>query len=100
MTMTTIDVTTVAPLTHDEAMRLQAGELETTLALLRSLDATQWGAATDCPNWDVRAMCQHVLGACEAGASLRENIHQLRQARTHRRQHGGPRSCADHCASA
>ena len=27
MTMTTIDVTTIAPLTHDEAMRLQAQEL-------------------------------------------------------------------------
>ena len=28
-------------------------------------------------------MYQHVLGACEAGASLRENLHQLRRrART------------------
>ena len=38
MTKTTIDVTTVAPLTHEEAMRLQAEELDRTLALLRSLD--------------------------------------------------------------
>jgi hypothetical protein len=31
MTMTTIDVTTIEPLTHPEAMRLQAAELDRTL---------------------------------------------------------------------
>ena len=69
MTMTTIDVTTIEPLTHAEAMRRQAQELDCTLALLRSLDDAAWAAATDCPAWDIRAMYQHVLGACEAGAS-------------------------------
>ena len=39
-------------------------------------------------------MYQHVLGACEAGASMRENIHQLRRARAHRRRHGGPLEAA------
>ena len=39
-------------------------------------------------------MYQHVLGACEAGASIRENVHQLRRARSHRRQHGGPLEAA------
>jgi uncharacterized protein (TIGR03083 family) len=94
MTKTTIDVATVAPLTHEEAMRLQAHELDRTLALLRSLDAAAWSAQTDCPAWDVRAMYQHVLGACEAGASMRENIHQLRRARAYRKQHGGPLEAA------
>ena len=42
MTMTTIDVATIEPLTHDEAMRRQAHELERTLALLRSLDEAAW----------------------------------------------------------
>jgi hypothetical protein len=46
--MTTIDVTTIEPLTHPEAMRLQADELDRTLALLRSLDNTAWAAQTDC----------------------------------------------------
>src|SRR5690349_16363584 len=87
--MTTVDVTTIEPLTHREAMRRQALELERTLGLLRSLDAESWTAATDCPAWDVRAMYQHVLGACEAGASIRENVHQLRAARAYRKQHGG-----------
>jgi uncharacterized protein (TIGR03083 family) len=94
MTMTTTDVTTIAPLTHREAMRLQARELELAVAALGSLDDTAWTAATDCPAWDVRTMYQHVLGACEAGASIHENLHQLRQARTWRKQHGGPLEAA------
>jgi uncharacterized protein (TIGR03083 family) len=94
MTMTTMDVRAIAPLTHHEAMRLQAHELECTLALLRSLDDAAWTATTDCPAWDVRAMYQHVLGACEAGASMRENVHQLIRARAHRKQHGGPLEAA------
>jgi uncharacterized protein (TIGR03083 family) len=94
MTMTTVDVATIEPLTHHEAMRRQALELERTLGLLRSLDDPAWAVATDCPAWDVRAMYQHVLGACEAGASMRENIHQLRAARAYRKQHGGPLEAA------
>jgi uncharacterized protein (TIGR03083 family) len=92
--MTTVDVTTIEPLTHHEAMRRQTLELERTLGLLRSFDAESWTAATDCPAWDVRAMYQHVLGACEAGASIRENLHQLRLARAYRKQHGGPLEAA------
>ena len=91
---TTIDVTAIEPLAHDEAMRRQAQELDRTLALLRSLDDAAWTAPTDCPAWDIRAMYQHVLGACEAGASIRENIHQLRRARSYRHQHGGPLEAA------
>jgi uncharacterized protein (TIGR03083 family) len=92
--VTTIEITTIEPLTHHEAMRLQADELDHTLASLRSLDNPAWSAATDCPAWDVRAMYQHVLGACESGASMRENIHQLRWARALRKQHGGPLEAA------
>jgi uncharacterized protein (TIGR03083 family) len=94
MTMPVIDVAQVGPLTHDEAMRLQAQELDRTIGVLRALDDAAWAAATDCPAWDVRAMYQHVLGACEAGASMRENVHQLRRARAHRRRHGGPLEAA------
>jgi uncharacterized protein (TIGR03083 family) len=94
VTVTTIDVATIAPLTHQEAMHLQANELERTLSLLRSLDDAAWAAPTDCPAWNVQAMYQHVLGACEAGASVRENLHQLRRARAYRRQHGGPLEAA------
>lgn len=44
MIRTTIDVATVEPLTHKEAIYLQAHELECTLVLLRSLDEDGWGA--------------------------------------------------------
>jgi uncharacterized protein (TIGR03083 family) len=94
MTMMTIDVTTLEPLTHHEAMHLQEHELEYTLRMLRSLDGEAWSTPTDCPAWDIRAMYQHVLGACEAGASMRENVHQLRRARAYRSQHGGPLEAA------
>lgn len=94
MTATTTEVTTITPVSHGEAMDLQATELERMIALLRSLDDHEWEAQTDCPDWDVRAMYQHVLGACEAGASMRENLHQLRCARAHRRRFGGPLEAA------
>lgn len=92
--MTMMDATSIGPLAHREAMHLQAHELERTLALLRSLDDTAWTALTDCPPWDVRAMYQHVLGTCEAGARMRENVHQLRVARADRKRHGGPLEAA------
>ncbi len=94
MPSTTTDVTTIEPLAHDEAMRRQADELDRTLALLRTLDDAAWMAATDCPGWDIRAMYQHVLGACEAGASIGENVRQLRLARARRKEHGGPLEAA------
>jgi len=89
MTTTTIDVTGLRSFTHLEAMQLLTNELQRTLASLRSLDDEMWTAATDCPAWDIRAMYQHVLGACEAGASIRENVHQLRRARAYRKRNGG-----------
>lgn len=89
--MTTINATDVAastPLGHREAMRLQAAELDSDLAMLRTLDADQWATQTNCPDWDVRRMWLHVLGACEAGASMRENMHQMLAARKRRRELG------------
>ena len=64
-------------LTHEHAMHLQAVELERTVAMLRSLSEDAWSAQTDCPSWDVRRMYLHVLGACEAGASIRESVRQF-----------------------
>jgi uncharacterized protein (TIGR03083 family) len=69
-------------------MALQAAELDRVVAVLRNLDADQWSTPTVCPDWDVRQMWLHVLGASEAGASMRENMHQMRAARTRRRDFG------------
>lgn len=86
----TTDVSGSEPLGHAEAMALQATELDRTLDLLRSLTDDDWATQTPCPDWDVRQMYLHVLGACEAGASMKENVHQMRLARRHRRANGGP----------
>lgn len=85
-----IDVAGNPPLSHGDAMSLLEVELERTLALLRTFDGDDWTAQTACPDWDVRHMYLHVLGACEAAASMRENVHQMRLARRHRSRHGGP----------
>ena len=62
--------------------------------MLRSLEDDAWSTRPTAQAWDIRAMYQHVLGACEAGASMRENVHQLRRGRAYRKQHGGPLEAA------
>ena len=79
-----------AGLTHDRAMQLQRIELDRTIALLESLSPGDWAARTDCPDWDVHHMYLHVLGACEAAVSMREQLHQMVGAKRHQRAHGGP----------
>jgi uncharacterized protein (TIGR03083 family) len=93
MTMTepvTVPVDTLPPLAHDEAMTLLREELDRTLQLLRSLDDAQWAMQTDCPDWDVRKLYLHVLGACESSASIREQVHQTLGARKTQKRLGGP----------
>ncbi len=90
MSTTVTDTTAKGPLSHEEAMRLQATELERTLDLVRSLDDADWSAQTECPDWDVHRMYLHVLGACEASASMKENLHQMRAAKRHQKSDGGP----------
>jgi uncharacterized protein (TIGR03083 family) len=51
------------------AMRLATTEYDRFLALLRTLNPTDWTAPTDCPGWDVRAVAAHVLGMAEMVAS-------------------------------
>jgi uncharacterized protein (TIGR03083 family) len=87
-TMTTNDVTTIPAIEHREAMQLQATELDRALEMLRTLDSDHWSTQTNCPDWDVRRMWLHVLGACEAGASMRENMHQMRAGRKRRKDLG------------
>jgi uncharacterized protein (TIGR03083 family) len=46
--------------------------------LLAGLDAADWERPTDCPEWDVRALVAHLVGAAEASAGLRETMRQQR----------------------
>jgi len=90
MTDTISNVTASEQLSHDDAMQLQAAELQRTVELLGSLDDRDWSTQTECPAWDVRRMYLHVLGACDAGASMKENLHQMRAAKAHQKAEGGP----------
>jgi uncharacterized protein (TIGR03083 family) len=90
MNTTVIDVSTRSPLSHGEAMSLLSTELDRTIEFLSTLEPADWTTQTDCPDWDIRQMYLHVLGACEAGASMKENIHQMRAGMKHRKTNGGP----------
>ena len=63
--MTTAQTTKPTPrrslLERDLAMHLAATEYAKVGALLAELTPAQWSAPTDCPDWDVRALVQHVV---------------------------------------
>lgn len=90
MSTSAVDVSAIAPLQHGEAMRLLESELQITIDLLAQLSPSEWTSQTACPDWDVRRMYLHVLGACEGSASVREGLRQLRAAVKRRRVNGGP----------
>jgi uncharacterized protein (TIGR03083 family) len=90
----TTDASALAPFDHREGMALFSAELQRNLDLMRSLSDRDWATQTECPDWDVRRMYLHVLGACESGASIRELLHQLRRARAFQKAHGGPQEAA------
>ena len=59
---------------------LAAEESAQLVALLRTLDESDWSKSTDCPAWDVRAMAGHVLGMTETFGPLRRFAHDMRAA--------------------
>ena len=83
MTATKTSTSTIRrpALERDTAIRLATTEYERYVRLLHEVSPEQWGAPTDCPDWDVHAMATHVLGMAEMSASLREQVRQLRAAR-------------------
>jgi uncharacterized protein (TIGR03083 family) len=88
MTLTTTAVCDIPPIRRDEAMDLAAAEYQRFGALLHDLSPGDWNTPTVCDRWDVRAVAAHVLGAAEACASARENIHQMRLGHQVQRQLG------------
>ena len=78
---TAIDITTVPPLEHREAMDLAAAEFARMLDLLRALRPEEWRTQTACDLWDVQAMVAHVVGMAEAEASMRQFARDFQQAR-------------------
>lgn len=63
---------------HREWIDLSRTEYDRILRLLQQLAPGDWGKPTDCPEWDLRQLVAHLLGAAEAAASFREGRRQQR----------------------
>ncbi len=81
MNTTVTPVVQIQPIDRTEAKLLAAAENERMLALLRSLDDTDWTKPTDCTGWDVRALAGHVLGGIEDFSSFGSLMRMMRAAK-------------------
>jgi uncharacterized protein (TIGR03083 family) len=70
MTTTTIEVSRIPALEHDEAMALASVEYDRLAAAARALAPDDWQRRTDCPAWTVQQLLAHNLGNMEAAASV------------------------------
>jgi len=77
---THVDVASIPPLGHEEAMDLADEELARVLAVVDRLDAADWDRPTDCAGWDVKAMLGHLLGMLELQADGEDRIRQVKVA--------------------
>ncbi len=84
------DIATVKPIDRTEMVTLATTEYRRLLNELRSLDTPDWERQTVCTEWNVRQMIAHLLGAAESNASIREQIHQVRQGRKWARKRQRP----------
>lgn len=78
MNTTAVDVSTIPPLRHREAMQLAATEYDRFVAAADALSEEDWSRQTANELWDVKAMLGHVLATMKANASIREMIRQQR----------------------
>lgn len=100
-----IDVRSVAPIGHGEAMALAETEAARLLDVMDQLDSADWVTPTDCAGWDVKALLSHVLGAMEANARTLDFFRQFRSATSSAKRSGRPmidemtaRQVRDHAA--
>jgi uncharacterized protein (TIGR03083 family) len=80
---------TIAPIKHDEAMRLTAAENARFLDQLRGLTDEQWQAPTDCTGWTVRDIVVHLTASAQAQANPIEFARQVVAGRPLMAQIGG-----------
>ncbi|MGA9277339.1 maleylpyruvate isomerase family mycothiol-dependent enzyme [Ilumatobacter sp.] len=73
-----IDVSSIARIDHDEAMRITAVENRKFGDVMTALSPDQWSTQTECTLWDVRAMAAHLVGSAASQASPREFLRQKR----------------------
>ena len=82
MTTATLQRRRTPALSRATARDLAVTEHVRFVQLLDSLEASDWQRPTDCPEWDVREISLHVLGAMEAQLRMRELVHQARLGKT------------------
>jgi len=66
---------------HSDWMAAATEEYRRLGCLLEELSDDEWRLPTDCSEWSVQQMVAHLVGAAEAGASIRETVHQARLGR-------------------
>jgi len=71
------------------AMRLAATEYERVADAIAALSPDDWARPTDCPAWDVRQLCCHVVGMAEMASSMRETMRQRKAAGARLARDGG-----------
>ena len=87
---TTRQIADIPPITRDsDARTIALAAYRRLIELLRDLEPDDWYAPTACPGWDVSAMVGHLIGAAEAGASVRKNLRQQVWGMRHARRFGG-----------
>jgi uncharacterized protein (TIGR03083 family) len=87
---TIIQVSSIRPITHKEAMRLAETESGRLLAVADQLTEADWSRATDCTGWDVKALLSHVLGAMEGNAKTTTFVRKFMSATKAAKQSGRP----------
>jgi uncharacterized protein (TIGR03083 family) len=88
---TPVDVASIPPLGHEEAMDLAEVELSLLLAAIDRLGAADWDRPTDCAGWDVKAMLGHLLGMLELQADGEDRARQVKAAAAEAERDGGLR---------
>lgn len=72
------------PWTHAEAPTLAQAAYDRFATLVEQLSEEEWALPTDCPDWTVRDLVGHMVGAMRSAASPRELLSQYREiARRH-----------------
>jgi uncharacterized protein (TIGR03083 family) len=90
MTVTTVDLTELAPIGRGEARALAEVEYRRITDELAALDPDDWHRPTDCDMWTVRDLAGHVLGAMRSAASFVHNAREMAATMRRTRRLGGP----------
>ena len=72
-----VDVATIPPISRAESSTLAAAEYARFSALVQQLRPDEFTLPTDCPEWDVRTMIVHQVGAGEGHARWTEFFRQF-----------------------